>query len=115
MPRPSRRPGSRGRPRPASDRFDTDRSTDSGCSKVTSRPPKDEEESRRKFLEQWERCVVHQNQRISLPPAPRASDEGGWTSSEFIPEEPMGNGEFVQTDTDHPSSIGNPEVGGWYG
>ena len=57
-----------------------------------------------------EKCMTLQDPSIPLPPAPRATDEWvTWQVASPIPEEPMGNGEFVQTDVDHSSAIG----GGW--
>ncbi len=57
-----------------------------------------------------EKCMTLQDPSIHLPPSPRATEEWvTWETAPVIPEEPMGNGEFVQTDTDHASSIG----GGW--
>jgi hypothetical protein len=68
--------------------------------------------SREKFLTQLAACVLHQNPDIILPAPLRAIDEMyGVQQGEFIPQEPMGNGEHVVTDVDHASQI--CDQGGW--
>mgnify|MGYP001609338671 CR=1 FL=1 len=73
------------------------------------------ESSRTLFLAQLER--YYQGQRnahmIQAPCVPR-NDDFVSTSTECIPEEPMGNEEpRVHCETEHPSSIANPFGGDW--
>ena len=49
------------------------------------------EESRAAFLAQWARCYIHQRAYCALPTPPSQSDWNG-APTEFIPQEPMGNG-----------------------
>lgn len=77
--------------------------------------------SRDRFLAQLERCVRYQNENITLPDPPRSS-ESVHDTSEFIPMDPMGNGQpqvEVERDAvwglrppgdDGPSVVGD---GGW--